>query len=398
MKENEPVFRRKMIFTAAVIFLYLIGRELPLYGIDRNWYLGADTDAQAILLLTVSGDVNRCSLFALGIGPYMTVSIIVQVALALQSYEKRSRISPAKTGRLMVGGTFVWAVIQAILRCDQLVFRENGRALSVARSVACMEMVAGTMIILWLCDRNKKYGLGGQTPLIFVNIIDSILQSLRGHSSRELLVPLVLSLGVMMVMLMMENTQIHIPVQRISIHNIYADKDYLAFKLNPIGVMPVMYSAAFFMVPQIAVQILEKFFPENETVEYLAGNLVLTRIPGVILYLFILYFLTILFSLVFLDPSDITEQFLKSGDSIVNLHAGRDTKRYLTGVVLRTGICSATVMAVCVGTPLLLQLVGGMDSALVMLPSSCMMLVGIWCNLYQDGLAIRELDAYRPFI
>jgi preprotein translocase subunit SecY len=111
-----------------------------------------------------------------------------------------------------------------------------------------------------------------------------------------------------------------------------------------------------------------------------------------------LYFLTILFSLVFLDPSDITEQFLKSGDSIVNLHAGRDTKRYLTGVVLRTGICSATVMAVCVGTPLLLQLVGGMDSALVMLPSSCMMLVGIWCNLYQDGLAIRELDAYRPFI
>jgi preprotein translocase subunit SecY len=55
-------------------------------------------------------------------------------------------------------------------------------------------------------------------------------------------------------------------------------------------------------------------------------------------------------------------------------------------------------MSVCVGVPLVLQLSGGMDSTLVMLPSTFMMLTGIWCNLYQDGLAVKNLDAYRPFI
>jgi preprotein translocase subunit SecY len=398
MKKSEHIFIQKMIFTTGVILTYLIGRELPLYGIDWSSYLGSSPDAQAILLQTISGDVNRCSLFALGIAPYMTVAILVQVGLALKSTESRARTSPGKVNRVIVGGTFLWALIQAVVRSGELVFRENEKELLLARGIACAEMVAGVMIILWLCDRNKKYGIGGQTPLIFVNIIDSILASLSGHSWQELVVPLIVSASVMLVMLVMENTQKRIPVQRISIHNIYADKNYLAFKLNPIGVMPVMFSTAFFLVPQVAVQILKKLFPANDTIVYLAENMVLTRTTGIIVYLLILYFLTIIFSIVFLSPSDITEQFLKSGDSILNLHAGKDTKKYLMREVRRISMLSSTVMAICVGVPLLLQLYGEMDSGLVMLPSTFMMLTGIWCNLYQDGLAIRNLDAYRPFL
>jgi preprotein translocase subunit SecY len=398
MKKSEHIFIQKIIFTMGVILIYLIGRELPLYGIDWSTYLGTSPDAQAILLQTISGDVNRCSLFALGIAPYMTVSILVQVGLALRSTESRARTSPGKVNRVIVGGTFLWALIQAIVRSGELVFRENGTELLLARGIASVEMIAGVMIILWLCERNKKYGIGGQTPLIFVNIIDSILASLTGYSGQKLVVPLIVSASVMLIMLVMENTQKRIPVQRISIHNIYADKNYLAFKLNPIGVMPVMFSTAFFMVPQIVVQILGKLFPANDTIAYLAENMVLTRTLGIMVYLLIIYLLTIIFSIVFLSPSDITEQFLKSGDSILNLHAGKDTKKYLMREILRISMLSATVMAVCVGVPLLLQLFGGMDSRLVMLPSTFMMLTGIWCNLYQDGLAIRNLDAYRPFI
>jgi preprotein translocase subunit SecY len=398
MKKREHIFLQKMIYTAGILLVYLIGRKLPLYGIDRSAYLGTSPDAQAILMQTISGDLNRCSLFALGIAPYMTMSILVQVGLALRSSESRARTSPGKVNRLIVGGTLLLAIVQAIMRTGDLIFMGGEKELLFARTVSCVEMVAGVMIILWLSERNKKYGIGGQTTLIFANIIDSILSSMSSHTGSELVVPLVVSAAVMLVMLVMENTQKRIPVQRISIHNIYADKNYLAFKLNPIGVMPVMFSTAFFMIPQLLLQLLGKLFPKNDTIAYLAENIVLTRIPGIIVYLLIIYILTIIFSIVFLSPADITEQFLKSGDSILNLHAGKDTKKYLMREVRRISMISATVMALCVGVPLFLQLAGGMDSTLVMLPSTFMMLTGIFCNLYQDGLAVSNMDAYRPFI
>ncbi len=196
----------------------------------------------------------------------------------------------------------------------------------------------------------------------------------------------------------MENTEKRIPVQRISIHNIYADKNYLAIKMNPIGVMPVMFSTACFMLPQFIVLLLALLFPEHSGILWWQQNMVLSRPLGAVVYILVLYALTIVFSMVFIGPGDLTEQFLKSGDSILNLHAGRDTKRYLSREVFRISFFSATVMGICLGAPLALQMRGGIDSTLVMLPSSFMMLSGIFCNLYQEFIVIRNFDAYRPFI
>jgi preprotein translocase subunit SecY len=398
MEKKEHIFLQKIIFTILIILVYLIGRELPLYGIDVSAYIGKSPDAQDILMQTISGDVNKCSLFALGVSPYMAVSIIVQMVLSLRSSEARARISPRKVNRVLVGATFVWAAVQAVAYSGELIYRVKGNDLILARGVASIEMVTGVLIILWLSERNKKYGIGGQTALIFVNIVDSIIVSLTGHEGKAIVLPLVISFIVMFIMLIMENTQKRIPVQRISIHNIYADKNYLAVKLNPIGVMPVMFATAFFVVPQILVRLLGKLFPDSGSIHFLVENIVLTKPLGIVIYIIIIYLLTVIFSVVFISPGDITEQFLKSGDSILNLHAGADTKKYLTRVVRRLSAVSATVMSVCVGGPLLLQLFGGMDSTLVMLPSTFMMLTGIWCNLYQDGLAVKNLDEYRPFI
>ena len=124
----------------------------------------------------------------------------------------------------------------------------------------------------------------------------------------------------------------------------------------------------------------------------------LSKPLGIAVYIFILYCLTIGFSRVFVNPREITEQFLKSGDSILNLHAGRDTRKYLSRVINRISFFSATVMSLCLGVPMILQLVWGGDSTLVTLPSSTMMLTGIWCNLYREIVAIKDLEAYKPFI
>lgn len=401
MKEQtnrESILKYKLLYTAMILGVYLIGRGIPLFMIDTAAYMHKVIDTETVLVQTISGDIYQCSLFALGISPYMISNLLVQVIVAFRSQESKAKISQARMNRLAMKFMIVLAIVQALVGVQGLQFKVSGNELMLAKTVAAIEMVAGAMVILFLSDRNKKYGIGGQSALIFVNIIDGLIRTLRGHAVRELAVPILISLVVMGIVMFMENTEHRIPVQRISIHNIYADKNYFAVKLNPIGVMPAMFSMAFFMLPQLVVAILTWFMPENASVLWWQENLTLTKPFGIGIYIFVLYLLTIGFSRVFVNPKEVTEQFLKSGDSIEDLHAGRDTKRYLSRVITGIGMLSATVMSVCLGVPMILQLTGSMESSFTSLPSSVMMMTGIWCNLYSEVKAIKDLEAYKPFI
>ena len=397
-EKKEKIIKYKFIYTVLILLVYLVGKRIPLYGIDIASYMDRSFLSEHILLQTVSGDINQCSLFALGISPYMISTIIVQIMAACRSLESKQRTSPRKLNRIALMLTLIVTIFQAFFHVQKLQFTPMDSVLFLTKAIAGLEMVAGVMVILWLSARNKKYGIGGQTTLIFVNILEGILTTVKGREVRELIIPVIISVIVMIIVIIMENAEVRIPVQRISIHNIYADKNYLAIKLNPIGVMPAMFSTAFFMVPQLIITGLALLFPENSYVSWWQDNVTLSKPLGIVVYILILYCLTVGFSRVFVNPKEITEQFLKSGDSILNLHAGRDTKRYLSGVITRISLLSATVMSVCLGVPIVLQLVTNIDSKLIMLPSLVMMLTGIWCNLYREVVAIRNLEAYRPFI
>lgn len=376
----------------------MVGKNLPLYGINIDAYMNQSIEAEDFLLHTLSGDIYQCSVFALGISPYMISSIIVQIISACRNSDKKSKISPKKMNHISLGLTFTIAVFQAFVRVYELEFNVTSHRILLTRSIAGIEMIAGVMIILWLASRNKKYGIGGQTALIFINLMESVMANLRGREFSELVIPVTVSLCVAFIMLFMENTEKRIPLQRISIHNIYADKNYLAIKMNPIGVMPAMFSTAFFILPRLMVTGLLILFPDNTNLLWWDSNLTLSNPVGMVVYIAILYALTIGFSTIFINPKDMTEQYLKSGDSLLDIHAGRDTKRYLRRSIGSISFVSATVMSLCLGIPLYLQYIGKYDSTLVMLPSSAMMITGIWCNLYRECCAVHNLEAYKPFI
>lgn len=395
---KDSILKYKLLYTALVLFIYLLGKNLPLYGIDLSAYANQTLDTATLLIQAISGDVYRRSVFALGISPYMMASILVQMVVAFRSADVKARISPKKKNYIMLELTLIFALFQAVLQVRNLSFAVTGQRLMLAQVVSVVEMIAGAMIILWLSEQNKKYGVGGQTALIFVNILEGIVAILTKGSMESLVIPLLISLIVIMIMVILENAEKRIPVQRISIHNIYADKNYLAIKLNPIGVMPVMFSTAFFMLPQLLVTGLAWLFPGQETIIWWQENLILTKPLGVIVYIVILYALTIGFSRVFLNPTETTEQFLKSGDSLAGIHAGRDTKRYLSRNITRISLFSATALSLCLSVPMVMQLNGYMDNSLSALPTSIMMLTGIWSNLYREVLSIRDMDAYEPFI
>ena len=387
-----------MLYTILILLVYILGKSLPLYGIDLGAYVHKNLDAESILLQTITGDLHRCSIFALGISPYMISSMLIQMLNAIQGSESRAKKSPKKTNQQVLGLTLFFAIIQSAIEVRKLQFAVGAGELFMARTIASAEMIAGVMIIIWLSSRNKRFGIGGQTALIFVNVLDGIRATLDKATWDTIKLPLLISIVVLLIILVMENAEIRIPLQRISIHNIYADKNYLAIKLNPIGVMPAMFSTAFFMVPQMVVNGLNLVIKNNETLIWWQKNLVLTKPLGVAIYVVVLFCLSIGFSRVFINPNEMAEQFLKSGDSLENIRAGRDTKRYLSRTITRVSIFSAAIMSVCLALPLYLQINGQIDGMLVSLPSSIMMMTGIWCNLYREVVAVKELDEYKPFI
>lgn len=398
MYKKEHIVGYRFLYTVIILLVYLVGKNIPLFMVDLSAYVYQVLDPETLLFQTISGDIYRCSIFALGIAPFMISNIIVQVISACISSDSKSKLSPVKMNKISAGIALVIAIVQAVLQTQKLVFRVSGEQLLWVQIIAGIQMVTGAFLIAWMSGRNKKYGIGGQSAIIFVNIVDGVTNTLRNADMEKLVLPLVMSAVVMFVILFMEETEVRIPVQRISIHNIYADKNYMAIKLNPIGVMPAMFSTAFFMLPQMIINLLLLIYPEHETLLEIQSKLSLNEPVGIALYLVILYVLTFVFSRVFINPKDVMEQYLKSGDSLVNIHAGDDTRKYLSKMITTISLLSATVMSICLVIPMLLQLAGHLDANFASLPSSVMMLTGIFCNLYREVIATKDLEAYKPFI
>lgn len=395
-KKNE--LNCRLFYTTGILMIYILGRELPLYGINIDVHQGERLGAAELLMQAIGGDASQTSLFALGISPYILSVLLVQIFNMIKGSITKSKSSPKRTGRMSMIITLLYSLVQAIVHIDQLSFMEAGNEILAIKGLVILEMITGVMLIVWLVERNKKYGIGGRAIIIYVNIMSGIISTMGFHRIRELIMPVLVGILLMTVMLVMENAEMRIPVQRISIYSIYADKNYQAIKLSPMGVMPIMFSTAVFRLPQSILALLHRTIPDHEAIAWWNTNMVMNRSLGITVYLIIIYVLTIGLSMVFLNPGDLAEQFLKNGDSIVNIYAGKNTKRYLVKVVLTISFFSGTVMGICVGTPLLLQQSGNLDSALVMLPTSLMMLSGIWYNLYREFKTIQGSDSYRSFI
>ena len=394
LKEN--VVKYKLLYSALIFLIYIVGKNIPLYCIDISAYRNTSFSADELFFQTIGGDVYKSSVFALGIFPSMIAGLVVMIGSSVRRLFTKEGISPKKNQHITAGVTLAIAVFQAVTQVTELKFSVEEEMLPVVWTIAVIEMVTGALLIMWMGNRNAKYGVGGKTVFMLVNVLERITTTTFTHSLSSLKIPLLISAAMMFTMLVMENTEKRIPVQRISIHNIYADKNYMAIKLNPVGIMPIMFTSAVFMLPKLIVSLLLLLYPQHQGILWWQDNLSLTKPFGIFIYIVCEYLLTFGFAIMMLGPKDISESFLKSGDSIVDLHAGRDTRRYLRGVIGRISFFSATVMGVCVAVPLIMQWNGVNDSALTTLPTSLMMLTGFSCNINRELESLWAYDSCRP--
>lgn len=397
-KAKEHILLYKILYSLMIMLVYMIGRNIPLYGVDVEAYRDVDINAQSIIMQAVSGDMKNCSIFILGLWPYMLASMLIVLVVAIATLDKTRRISPKKVNIWTVTLMLIIGMLQAYERVQNYIYKVDGTALIQAKVIAFVELIAGMLIVVYLGDRATKYGICGKTSVFLVNIVDGMMTMLVGQPFRKLWLIIVIGIIEIAVMLVLENTEKRIAVQRVSIHNIHADKDYIAYKMNPVGVTPMMFASAAFILPQSVLGLLNKLFPENGTIEWIYHRMNLTSVLGVWVYIAIIVILTIAFSFIMLTPGKTAEDLLKSGDSILGVYAGRETKRYLQGCVLSFSLISSVVIGICVGVPLFLQFGGYVNSKLAMFPCSIMMFTGIWISFGREAEVYRNMDRYEPFI
>ena len=397
-KSKTHELGRRLLFTIMILTVYMVGRSLLLYHIDPAAYELAELDTQNIMISMISGDRYQYTLFALGIMPYITATLLIWIFMAVKGAEFRARFSPQKTERYTLIFMIFIAASFAISRADELVFKESALDPQVLRAIAVLEMTIGAIIIYRMAFLNKERGIGGQTPLILVNVLDNLFSTIRRFPWEEISKLLVLCLVMAGVILIMENVMIRIPVQRVSIHNVYAEKSYIAFKLDPIGVMPVMFAVSFFMIPQLIVRFLLILNGDNVTLKLINERMNLTNLSGAAIYLGIIFALNIIFSFIMLSPGEMAEQLQKGGDSIVGVYAGKRTKRYLRRKLLILSVFSGFVLCFLMGIPLNMSLRGEIPSDLALMPATAMILIGIICPLYQEVKAYGKFDSYSFFI
>ena len=390
---------QKLLFTLIIMAAYLIGRELPLYGVDLAAYDALRDGTEDLIMQTIGGDRYKTSVLALGISPFMFSTLLIQVAVAVKNADSKSHTSPKKVTTATLILMFIWAVVQAYFTTGSTFYiYHDGWQLLLAKIISGAQMVTGAFVILWLATRNGKYGIGGQTVLIYVNILDSVVNTVRYASVDNLKIIGLIGGFALLFTIIFENTEYRIPMQRISIHNIYSDKNYIPIKLNPIGMMPVMFASAFFMLPIYVCKLLNNFFPDDSRIAWAVENMDTTHTLGICVYVAVLYVISVIFSFVFISPKNLAENLQKAGDSITGLRAGKLTRRFISKRVFFISVFSASFMALCIGLPLVLQLKGYVDISVMSLPSIMIAMGSINCNLYREFRAVYDYDAYIPFI
>lgn len=399
MKTNRTYeLGRRIFFTILILAIYMAERSILLYQVDPAAYHLEELDSQNIMVSMISGDRYQYTVFALGIMPYITSSLLMWVFLALRGSDFKARFSPQKMARATLVLMLVIAVISAVSRASDLVFKDCPLEVRVLRAIAVVEMVVGACVIHGMASFNKERGIGGQTPIILVNIVDVLVLTIQKSTPEQLQKPAVLCLLMVLVILVMENVTVRIPVQRVSIHNDYAKGSYIPLKLDPIGVMPVMFAVSFLMILRFVIRLFMYLFVDNQGLQSLYGWLELTNPIGVGVYLSIIFVLNILFSFLMIAPGNIAENLQKGGDSIVNVYAGAKTKRYLRRKLLLLDVFSGCIFCLLMGTSLALALRGEIPSGLAMLPSRAMILTGIALPLYREIRAYWKFDSYAFFI
>ncbi len=368
-----PELQKKILFTFLLLAVYRIGVHVPTPGIDTQALAALFEQAKNSLLglfdMFAGGALSTLSVFALGIMPYISASIILQLlTVAVPHLEKLSKEGEAgrrKITQYTRYGTVLLSIIQGFGIAVGLENMAGPTGLSIVispgwafRLMTVITLTAGTSFIMWLGETITEKGIGnGISLIIFAGIVcrgpEAVVNTFRLLSTGEMgiffvVILFVLMIAVVGVIVFVESAQRRIPVQyakRVIGRKMYGGQTtHLPLKVNTAGVIPPIFASSIIMFPAT----IANFVP-HPWMQAVSGFLMPGKIVYETLYVALIIFFCYFYTAVTFNPVNVADNMKKHGGYVPGIRPGKKTAEYIDTVLTRLTFSGAIyVSAVCV--------------------------------------------------
>jgi len=430
---KTPDLRKKLLFVLFVLVLFRIGSSIPAPGVsvkNINYCLKFETanggDIYTLINLFSGGALLRLSILALGIMPYITASIIIQLLVVviprLEKLKEEGQAGQAKMTQYTRYLTIGLAVLQsaafvALARSPGQIFNQcndpaTGQPMKIITDdsfgvigTMVLTMIAGTAIIMWLGELITDRGIGnGMSILIFTQIaarFPSELNSIR-LTKGNVLFGAVMIVGVIIIaaIVFVEQAQRRIPVQyakRMIGRRMYGGTStYLPLKVNQAGVIPVIFASSLLYIPSMVTSLNKSVGFQTWINDYLSPNN--PHVTYLLSYAALIIFFTFFYVAITFNPDDVADNMKKYGGFIPGIRPGRPTAEYLSYVLSRITVPGATYLAVVAVLPELALSFVGSAGAFPFGGTSILIIVGVGLDTVKQIESQLMLRNYEGFL
>ena len=422
---RTPDLRRKLLFTMGIMALFRLGSFIPTPGVDfANVQTcvaatGGSSDLLGLVNLFSGGALLQLSVFALGIMPYITASIIIQLLRVViprfEALHKEGQSGTAKLTQYTRYLTIALAVLQSttiitVARSGQLFpgcsvpIIPNDGAMTIVLMV--ITMTAGTGLIMWMAELITERGVGnGMSLLIFTSIMASFpaaLWGIAGGNDGFAKFTAVIGVIVLVVGLVVfvEQSQRRIPVQyakRMVGRRMYgASSTYIPIKINMAGVIPVIFASSILALPVLIAQFADQ---TSGWVIWLQNNIVDPTAPlHLLLYVLLIIFFAFFYTSITFNPDEVADNMKRYGGFIPGIRAGRPTSEYLRYVITRITSAGAIYLALVALVPTITLVLLDIGTAIPFGGTSILIAVGVGLETVKQIDAQLQQRHYEGFL
>jgi preprotein translocase subunit SecY len=413
-----PELRKKLLFTASILAIFRFLAHVPAPGIDTDQLraLFASSELLGLLDIFSGGTLANFSIMALGLGPYINASIILQLmTMVVPKLEALSK--EGESGREQINHyTRLLTVPLAIMQSIGVLALLRTQGILQATSplhigVIIATMLGGTMLIMWLGELITQFGIGnGISMLILGGIVARLPISLAqtAATSQAAQYSSLLLFGVLGIVVIASIVTMDVAIRKVPIHyarrvrgsRMYGGQStHLPLKLNQAGVIPIIFAVSLVLVPSLFGQFLTSM--QNPTLISLGATMTAAFNPQSFFYNAVYFFLVVAFtyfytSVVF-DPKKIGEEIKKNGGFVPGIRPGKATIEYLSYVITRLTLVGALFLGTVAILPSIVQSGTG-TSALTIGGTGVLIVVSVILETSKQVQAMLVMRSYDKFL
>ncbi|MGM8216167.1 preprotein translocase subunit SecY [Bacillaceae bacterium W0354] len=415
--------RRKILFTLAVLIVFRLGSFIPVPFTNKEaldfWN---DVNAFGFIDTFGGGALSQFSIFAMGIFPYITSAIIMQllqmdVVPKFSEWRKQGEVGRRKLAQFTRYGTVVLAFIQAIGMSVGFNYMSSGALISnpnfMTYLIIAVVLTGGTTFLMWLGEQITEFGVGnGISIIIFAGIVAGIPNGLNQLYEQYitdagdqlflnlvilgiiLLVVIAVIVGVIFIQEAVRKIPIQYAKRTVNRSPVGGHSAHLPLKVNAAGVIPIIFAISFIIAPQT----IARFFEGNRIASTIENIFDYTQPIGMVIYVGLIIAFTYFYTFVQVNPEQMAENLQKQGGYVPGIRPGKNTETYLTRVIYRLTFVGSLFLAVVSIFPIILGTIANLPAAVQIGGTSLLIVVGVALNTMKQLESQLVKRHYRGFI